>query len=187
MVMHAGDMERVLPRLVWHLEDLRVGQCYPNYLHRSAGQQVRQGGAFRRRRRRTVCRLSLALLPRPSTTDFGHYIGSTTSFWQRLVPDEDMPRLFKPSRGRQIDGRLDAFDVFKRRVRRRTRSRSIAPTTTSTARCTSSCRRFCTGCSSSKTSCSMAHSLETRVPFLDNDLVDFAMRVPVAHKLGPIS
>src|SRR2546428_9177334 len=31
---------------------------------------------------------------------------------------------------------------------------------------------------------SMAHSLETRVPFLDNDLVDFAMRVPVGLKLG---
>ena len=26
---------------------------------------------------------------------------------------------------------------------------------------------------------SMAHGLETRVPFLDNDLVDFAMRLPV--------
>ena len=31
---------------------------------------------------------------------------------------------------------------------------------------------------------SMAHGLETRVPFLDNDLVDFAMRVPVRYKLG---
>src|SRR5262249_22777861 len=31
VVMHAGDMEWVLPRLIWHLEDLRVGQCYPNY------------------------------------------------------------------------------------------------------------------------------------------------------------
>lgn len=30
----------------------------------------------------------------------------------------------------------------------------------------------------------MAHGLETRVPFLDNDLVDFAMRVPVGLKLG---
>ena len=30
---------------------------------------------------------------------------------------------------------------------------------------------------------SMAHSLETRVPFLDNDLVDFAMRMPVKYKL----
>ncbi|TMJ86252.1 MAG: asparagine synthase, partial [Alphaproteobacteria bacterium] len=31
---------------------------------------------------------------------------------------------------------------------------------------------------------SMAHGLETRVPFLDNDLVDFAMRVPTRMKLG---
>jgi asparagine synthase (glutamine-hydrolysing) len=29
----------------------------------------------------------------------------------------------------------------------------------------------------------MAHGLETRVPFLDNDLVDFAMRLPVRTKL----
>ena len=33
---------------------------------------------------------------------------------------------------------------------------------------------------------SMAHSLETRVPFLDNDLVDFAVKVPVKLKLGNI-
>ena len=31
---------------------------------------------------------------------------------------------------------------------------------------------------------SMAHGLETRVPFLDNDLVDFAQRLPVRLKLG---
>jgi asparagine synthase (glutamine-hydrolysing) len=30
----------------------------------------------------------------------------------------------------------------------------------------------------------MAHGLEGRVPFLDNDLVDFAMRMPVSQKLG---
>jgi asparagine synthase (glutamine-hydrolysing) len=31
---------------------------------------------------------------------------------------------------------------------------------------------------------SMAHSLETRVPFMDNDLVDFAMQCPVNLKLN---
>ena len=30
----------------------------------------------------------------------------------------------------------------------------------------------------------MAHGLEERFPFMDNDLVDFAMKVPVEHKLG---
>ena len=33
----------------------------------------------------------------------------------------------------------------------------------------------------------MANSLETRVPFLDNDLVDFAMAVPLKYKLNNIS
>ena len=30
-VLHSGDMEAVMPKLIWHLEDLRVGQCYPNF------------------------------------------------------------------------------------------------------------------------------------------------------------
>src|SRR5262249_45445620 len=30
---------------------------------------------------------------------------------------------------------------------------------------------------------SMAHSLETRVPFLDDDLVEYAVRIPAAYKL----
>ena len=30
-VLHPGSMERVLPELVWHLEDLRVGMSYQNY------------------------------------------------------------------------------------------------------------------------------------------------------------
>ena len=34
---------------------------------------------------------------------------------------------------------------------------------------------------------SMAHSLETRVPFLDNDLVEFAMQLPVTLKLGNLN
>lgn len=34
---------------------------------------------------------------------------------------------------------------------------------------------------------SMAHSLETRVPFLDNDLVDFATRIPPRYKLRELT
>ena len=33
----------------------------------------------------------------------------------------------------------------------------------------------------------MAHSLESRVPFLDNDLVDFAQIVPVNFKIGNLN
>jgi asparagine synthase (glutamine-hydrolysing) len=34
---------------------------------------------------------------------------------------------------------------------------------------------------------SMAHGLETRVPFMDNDLVDFALQCPVSLKLNRLS
>src|SRR5690606_18760719 len=34
---------------------------------------------------------------------------------------------------------------------------------------------------------SMAHGLESRVPFLDNDLVDFAMKLPAQTKLGNLT
>jgi len=34
---------------------------------------------------------------------------------------------------------------------------------------------------------SMAHGLETRVPFLDNDLAEFAMRLPAGMKLGNLA
>ena len=41
MVMHAGDMAWVLPELVWHLEDLRVGMAYQNhYIARLASKFV---------------------------------------------------------------------------------------------------------------------------------------------------
>ena len=33
----------------------------------------------------------------------------------------------------------------------------------------------------------MAHGLENRVPFMDNDLVDFAMQCPVSFKLNNLS
>jgi asparagine synthetase B (glutamine-hydrolysing) len=31
MVLKAGDMERCMPSLAWHLEEPRVGQSYPNF------------------------------------------------------------------------------------------------------------------------------------------------------------
>ena len=31
MVLKSGDMERILPKFSWHLEEPRVGQSYPNY------------------------------------------------------------------------------------------------------------------------------------------------------------
>src|SRR5690606_38093356 len=48
------------------------------------------------------------------------------------------------------------------------------------------CRTFLQGLLIVEDKLSMAHGLEARVPFLDNDLVDFAMRCPVRLKLGAL-
>ena len=48
------------------------------------------------------------------------------------------------------------------------------------------CKTFLHGLLVVEDKLSMAHSLETRVPFLDNELVDFACRVPVRYKVANV-
>jgi asparagine synthase (glutamine-hydrolysing) len=181
MVMHAGDMEWVLPRLVWSLEDLRVGQSYPNYftarlaskfvkvvLSGAGGDELFAGYPWR----------YFHALNSLSRDD---YIRRYYEFWQRLVQDEDKPRLFTESSRRHIDGG-SAFDVFKGVF-------DTAPFAFEHAddyvngSLYFELRTFLHGLLLVEDKLSMAHSLETRVPFLDNDLVDFAVQLPVAHKL----
>src|SRR5438552_14521507 len=96
MVLKAGDMERILPTLAWHLEEPRVGQCYPNmYAARLASKFVKvvlsgAGGdelfaGYPWRYYRAVV-----------NDDFDHYVEKYFGFWQRMVPTGVMPRLLAP-------------------------------------------------------------------------------------------
>ena len=64
MVLKAGDMERVLPKLAWHLEEPRVGQCYPNFYAARLASKFVKVVLVGRRRRRIIRWISVALLPR---------------------------------------------------------------------------------------------------------------------------
>jgi asparagine synthase (glutamine-hydrolysing) len=181
VVMHAGDMEWVLPDLVWHLEDLRVGQSYPNfYVARLAGKFVKvvlSGaggdelfGGYPWRYYRGM-----------DSSGREEYFRRYYQFWQRLVPDEDKPRLFNGETLRGTGG-ASAFEVFRGVFRDwpgelRGREDYI------NASLYFELKTFLHGLLVVEDKLSMAHSLETRVPFLDNDLVEFAARVPVSHKL----
>lgn len=181
VVMHAGDMEEVLPELIWHLEDLRVGQCYPNYyvarlaskfvkvvLSGAGGDELFGGYPWRYYRG----------LDGGNGSDFvRHYY----DFWQRLVPDEEKSQLFTDDVRRQI-GEPTAFDRF----------RSVfeghpAPLHDRQSYVTASLyfelKTFLHGLLLVEDKVSMAHSLETRVPFLDDDLVEFAVALPTSLKL----
>ncbi len=183
IVLHAGDMEHVLPELIWHLEDLRVGQCYPNYyvarlagkfvkvvLSGSGGDELFAGYPWRYYR---------------GPGGEGEYLRSYYATWQRLVPDEDRARFFSPAILPAVQ-RHAPLDVF-RGVFDGWRGSLDTPEERVNASLYFELKTFLHGLFVVEDKLSMAHGLESRVPFLDNDLVDFALALPPCFKLRDLS
>jgi len=181
MVMHAGDMEYVMPELIWHLEDLRVGQCYPNYyVARLAGKFIKvvlSGAGGDELFGGYPWRYYRGLGGNGGADYFRRYY----EFWQRLVPDEEKEDLFNRDTTRAVSGH-STFDVF-RGVFRDVDLPLETPSDLVNASLYFELRTFLHGLLVVEDRISMAHSLETRVPFLDNDIVEFACRLPPSHKL----
>lgn len=186
VVLHAGDMEHIMPELIWHLEDLRVGQCYPNYyvarlagkfakvvLSGAGGDELFAGYPWRYYRG----------LNANGTHD---YLRLYYEFWQRLVPDDEKNRLFSAEARARLGGH-STFDVFRGVFN----SDCLPPLRTHEDCVNASLyfelKTFLHGLLVVEDKMSMAHSLETRAPFLDNDLVDFALRLPVRYKLPTLN
>lgn len=177
VVLKAGDMERVFPSLVYHLEDLRVGQSYPNfYVARLASKFVKvvlggTGGdelfaGYPWRYYRTVHSL-----------DLNHYVENYYKFWHRLVPNRVIHRLFHEDLWKRIQS-IRTIDIFRDVI-----AGGVPQKPTPEGYIKQSlyfeCKTFLPGLLLVKDKLGMAHGLESRLPFLDNDLVDFAVRVPV--------
>ena len=184
MVLKAGDMERVMPRLAWHIEEPRVGQSYPNfYIAQLASKFVKVAlagtggdelfGGYPWRYYRAVV-----------NDDFEHYVDKYYGFWQRLIPNQTVQKVFAPvwNEVKHVWTRDIFRDVFHEHAPRLTRPEDYVNHSLYFE-----ARTFMHGLLIVEDKLSMAHGLETRVPFLDNDLVDFAMRVPVRLKLGNLT
>lgn len=180
MVLKAGDMERILPRLSWHLEEPRVGQSYPNYytaqlaskfvkvvLSGAGGDELFGGYPWRYYR---------AVI----NSDFDQYINKYYDYWQRLIPNEAIHETFAPvwNKVKHVLTR----DIFRNVFRQHAPS-LIRPEDYINYSFYFEAKTFLHGLLVVEDKLSMAHSLETRVPFLDNDVVDFAMQLPVKMKL----
>ena len=180
-VMHAGDMEQVLPDLIWHLEDLRLGQCYPNYyVARLASKFVKvvlSGGGGDELFAGYPWRYYRGL----HAGNPGGYYRAYYDYWQRLVPDEDRRAFFNQRTYAKLAD-LDPFNsfqnVFSNGALRPDDVESIVNTSLYFE-----IKTFLHGLFVIEDKISMAHSLETRVPFMDNDLVDFALTIPPRYKL----
>ncbi len=182
VVLHAGDMEQVMADLVWHLEDLRVGQSYPNYyvarlasrfvkvvLSGAGGDELFGGYPWRYYRA-------------SSASSADEYFRNYYSFWQRLVPEEQKSSLFAPDVWNALSGH-STYDVFRGVFAGHQGELETAEDYVNHSLYFEA-KTFLHGLLVVEDKVSMAHGLETRVPFLDDELVDFAMRVPVRYKLG---
>jgi asparagine synthase (glutamine-hydrolysing) len=180
-VLKAGDMERCLGALVWHLEDLRVGQSYPNfYVSRLASKFVKvalSGGGGDELFAGYPWRYYRAVV----NDDVEHYVEKYYRFWHRLIPNRYMPQLFRPELWSQVEG-YRTIDVFRTQLPDLVHSPET-PEEYVNYSLYLEAKTFLHGLLLVEDKLSMAHSLETRVPFLDNDLVEFAQRLPVRLKL----
>lgn len=180
MVLKAGDMERCLPDLIWALEEPRVGQSYPNFyaaklasrfvkvvLSGAGGDEVFGGYPWR-------------YYQGANSRSFEEFIDSYYLYWQRLASNSELKELFSPVWGEvEHVWTRDIFrDVFENHS-----NQLESPEDYVNHSLYFEAKTFLNGLLVVEDKLSMAHGLETRVPFLDNDLVDFAMGMPVSLKL----
>lgn len=181
MVLKSGDMERVMPKLAYHIEEPRVGQSYPNYyaaqlaskfvkvvLSGAGGDELFAGYPWRYYRA-------------VNNENFDDYIKKYYVFWQRLLPNNLIWKLFAPIL-KDVE-HVWTEDIF-RSVFNKGNMNLSAPEDYINHSLYFEAKTFLHGLLVVEDKLSMAHSLENRVPFLDNDLVDFAMKIPARLKLG---
>jgi asparagine synthase (glutamine-hydrolysing) len=171
MVMHAGDMAWVLPELIWHLEDPRVGMCYQNhYIARLAsrlvkvvlagtgGDELFAGYPWR-----------YSLIEDAASPD--EFMRRYYDYWTRLVPDDEKSGFFDPEVWRRVNS-YSPREVFGAVLE------PVAGHDAVTQALYFDAKTFLHGLLVVEDKVSMAHGLEARVPFLDNELVDVARRIP---------
>ncbi len=181
-IINAGDLRWSLPRVVYHLENLRVGMSYPNYyisrlaskfvkvcLQGTGGDELFGGYPWRYYR----------IFDSVSKHDF---FNQYYNFWQRLVPDKEKNGLFTnaislsdPYKPRAT---FENVFLFNEKLKYNTPEEHINNSLYFEI------KTFLHGLLIVGDKLSMANGLEERFPFLDNDLVEFAQKIPVRHKLA---
>lgn len=183
-VLNAADLGWALPRLVYHLEDLRVGMSYPNYyiaglaskfvkvcLSGAGGDELYGGYPWRYYR----------VFKSINQED---YFKEYYSFWQRLVSDHDKVNLFTPDIYSKVNQVKSPYDIFRNVFLFNDKLKYDTPEDHIANSLYFEAKTFLPALFVVGDKLAMAHSLEERFPFMDNDLVDFAQKIPVKYKLG---
>jgi asparagine synthase (glutamine-hydrolysing) len=177
-VLHAGDLARVLPELVWHLEDLRAGTCYQNYfvarlaskfvkvvMAGTGGDELFAGYPWR-----------YAHLD--GVSDRAGFLDAYYGYWCRLLGDQQRRDAFTDDAWAAAGG-ADPRASFDRVTAHLDPGLDPVEQALYFEQ-----KTFLHGLLVVEDRMSMAHGMEARVPLLDNELVDFALRLPARMRAG---
>ena len=181
MVLNSGHLKESLHSIVWHLEEPRVGQSYPNFyaaklasnfvkvaLSGTGGDELFGGYPWR------------YYVPTNALT-WTAYTDNYFNRWQRLLNDEELKQVFSPiSKSIDMTAPKRIFNgiLDKKRTSGCTQENYVNLSMYLEA------KTFLQGLFLVEDKLSMAFGLENRVPFMDNDLVDFAQQCPVRLKVN---
>lgn len=181
MVLKAGDMERCIPDYVWHLEEPRVGQSYPNFyaakLASKFGKVVLSGAGGDELFGGYPWRYFYSNEP----IGFEQFIDAYYLKWQRLFPNTVLRELIGPI-WPEVQG-VWTRDIFAN-VFKPIHKNKLQPEDCINFSLYLEAKTFLHGLLTVEDKLSMAHGLETRVPFLDNNMVDFASKLPSHLKIA---
>ncbi|NIU01956.1 MAG: asparagine synthetase B, partial [Nitrosopumilaceae archaeon] len=164
-----------------HVEEPRVGQCYPNYyacrLASKFNKVILAGiggdeifGGYPWRYYRTA-----------KSETFQEYVEEYYDYWQRLIPEEYLPKIFG-SLNKTINS-LDLKSIFSKIFPENWRKKDLGPSDYLNLSLYFEAKTFLHGLLTVEDKLSMGQGLEARVPFLDNDLVDFSQKLPARYKV----
>ncbi|MBI4175350.1 asparagine synthase (glutamine-hydrolyzing) [Candidatus Berkelbacteria bacterium] len=170
-LIHPADALATLPQIVWHLEDPKVAMCYTFYLMAqlvsqsvkvnlsgSGGDEAFAGYPWRYE--------LIADKTDPAAFDAVYY-----DYWSRLVKDGDKGRFFT-----QLI--LDQINLGTPRTEYQRIIQAAGAVSPVNKALYFENKTFLHGMLMVEDKMGMAFSLETRVPFLDNEMIDISLAVP---------
>ena len=179
-ILDNDDMESCLSNLVNIIENPVVGQSYPNYyaaqlakkhvtvvFSGAGGDEIFAGYPWRYQYS-------------SDNKSPENFIEKYYGYWSRILQDKDKKTFYNNSFYNSVN--CNSFESFKDKFNYNDFSNSHEDYINKSLKF--ECETFLQGLLILEDKISMSFGLESRVPFLDNDLVDFAMNIPIKFKLN---
>ncbi len=173
-------IEKSLNSITYHLEEPRVGQSYPNYyasklaskhvkvvLSGTGGDEIFGGYPWRYPTNLKI-------------NNYNEFINKYFQLWQRLIKEDNQKKFFNPiwSHVKNQNNKEKFENIFKGKNKKINDDLDIINLSLHFE-----AKTFLRGLLLLDDKLGMCHSIENRVPFLDNNLVDFAMSCPADLKI----